>query len=128
MTDAIKRWQLAALGSYLLLTITIIIWESWGAPSTQSSIYVGLILKTAPLLVLLRGIIRRNIQTHMIATLLMLLYFTEGVVLAYSEFQHGWHIHSEFIYALSETILASLFILSAGMYIRKTGAKRKRRQ
>lgn len=113
-----------ARGSYLLLIIDIIVWESWGAPSTQSSIFTGLVLKTVPLLILLRGILRQDTRIHMVATLFALLYLVEGVILAYSEFQRGWYIHSEFTYALIELVFASAFILCAGMFIRQRGKTR----
>lgn len=124
MPDSAKSWQQMALGSYLLLTINIIVWESWGAPSTQTSIYAGLVLKTVPLLLLLRGILRQDIRTYLVASLFALLYLAEGVILGYSEFQRGWNIHSEFTYALIEFVLASVFILCASMFIRERGKKR----
>ena len=125
MADFKLIWERAAIGSFGLLTVTIIVWESWGAPSTQTPFYIGLFIKTVPLLVLLPGIVGKNARTHMVATLIMLFYFTEGVILSYSEFPNGLRFHSEFTYALLETILASVFLLSAGMFVRQRGLQKK---
>ena len=114
-------WHRLAIASYLLLILCVLIWESWGAPARQASIYSGLLLKTIPLVVLLPGILRRHVMAHMGATLLMLLYFIEGVILTYSEWSQGWHLHSELSYAAAETVLSIIYIVSAGMFIRQRG-------
>ena len=118
------RWAWVAIASYLLLIVNILVWESWGAPARQASIYPGLLLKIIPLALLLPGIMRRRVMAHMTASLLMLLYFIEGVVLTYSEYGRGWHLHSELLYATFETILASIYIAAAGMFIRTQGKNR----
>lgn len=120
-----SQWHRLAVASYLLLILTLLVWESWGAPARQASVYYGLLLKTIPLALLLPGILRRRVMAHMVATLLMLLYFIEGVVLTYSEQGQGWHLHSELSYAAIETLLSIVYIVSAGMFIRLRGKNRE---
>ncbi|MCG6975744.1 MAG: DUF2069 domain-containing protein [Acidiferrobacterales bacterium] len=127
LTIGTRQWHQLAIAAYLLLILTILVWESWGAPARQASVYYGLLLKTIPLALLLPGILRRRVMAHMTATLLMLLYFTEGVVLTYSEQDQGWHLHSELFYAATETFLSVAYIVSAGMFIRMQGKNRENR-
>lgn len=56
-------------------------WEAWLAPSSRTV----LILKTVPLLLPLFGILRGKRYTYQWSSMLILLYFTEGVVRAWSE-------------------------------------------
>jgi uncharacterized membrane protein len=121
------KWHRLAIASYLLLLVLMLVWETWGAPARQASIYYGVLLKTVPLALLLPGILRRRVMAHMGATLLMLLYFIEGVVLTYSEQGQSWHLHSELTYAAAETALSIVYIVSAGMFIRLQDKERGNR-
>ena len=121
------HWHRLAIASYLLLLLCVLVWETWGAPARQASIYTGVLLKSVPLVLLLPGVLRQRVMVHMGATLLMLLYFIEGVVLTYSQRGQGWHLHSELMYAAAETVLSIAYIFSAGMFIRLQGKERGNR-
>lgn len=111
-------WQRLAIASYILLILDILVWEAWGAPAQQASIWFGLSMKLTPLLAGLLPILRGNARVMMWMSLLMLLYITEGLVLSYSEFNRGWGLHSELIYALAESLFSIVFVFSAGTYIK----------
>lgn len=121
MTDISNISRRLAQGCYFLLIFTVVVWESWGAPSPSSPFYTGLILKTVPLLIMLPGILTGNMRSYLLASLLLLLYFTEGVVLTYGNRHNAWDHHSELSYALLEVMLTSLFIAAGGVYVRLAG-------
>lgn len=112
-------WRRLAVVSYILLILDILLWETWGAPAKQVSVWFGLSMKLTPLLVVLVPVLRGNARVIMWVTLLMLLYLTEGLVLSYSEFNRGWGLHNELVYAVAELLLSAVFIFSAGTYIKK---------
>lgn len=112
-------WRRLAVASYILLILDILLWETWGAPAKQVSVWFGLSMKLLPLLVVLVPVLRGNARVTMWVTLLMLLYLTEGLVLSYSEFNLGWGLHNELIYAAAELLLSAVFVFSAGTYIKK---------
>jgi uncharacterized membrane protein len=112
------HWHWLAVSAYVLLLVNVALWETWGAPAQQASVYTGLLLKTVPLMLLLPGVWKKQSGAHLLASLLMLLYFTEGVVLVYSEWGQAWHWHNELVYATIETVLSIGYIGFAGLYIR----------
>jgi uncharacterized membrane protein len=78
-----RRLQLCAtviLAALIGLTLT---WELWLAPLRPGGSWF--IVKTLPLLLPLRGIVRGRIYTYRWSTMLILAYFTEGAVRAYAE-------------------------------------------
>lgn len=70
-----------ALGSTLALIALGLAWELWLAPTGRGT----LALKVLPLLVPLAGLARQRLYTYRWVSLLVWLYFTEGVVRATSE-------------------------------------------
>ena len=58
-------------------------WELWLAPQRAGGSW--LVLKVLPLLAPLFGILRGKVYTHRWMTLLIIAYFVEGVVRAYSD-------------------------------------------
>ncbi len=81
--EAPKYFHTGAVASLLLLTVWLVAWEMVVAP-----LYPGgslLALKALPLLIPLRGVIKRDIYTLQWSSMVILLYFTEGVVRGYSD-------------------------------------------
>lgn len=72
-----------AAASLLALTFLCLFWELAWAPLMPGGSW--LVLKTLPLLLPLRGILHGRVYTYQWASMLILAYFTEGVVRAYSE-------------------------------------------
>lgn len=74
-----SRWL--ALGSLLCLITLGLLWELWLAPTGHGS----LALKVIPLVLPLAGVIRHRMYTYRWLSLLVWVYFAEGVVRACSE-------------------------------------------
>jgi len=116
--NQLRMWHRLAVASYVLLILNILLWETWGSPPDQVSIYFGLGMKLLPLLIPFWPVLRGNAGVYMWVSLLMLFYITEGTVLAFSEYSLGWGLHNELIYAVMEIGLSITFVIAAGSYIK----------
>lgn len=117
-----KRLQQLALGSYLLLIALVVLWEGWLAPTPRVPPGFWLTVKSVPLLLPLLGLLRDKPRSYLWASLLVMLYFMEGVMLLYLHRADGFALHSVLPYALLETMLTLTFIASAGFYVRAAHA------
>lgn len=118
----IKRLQGFALGSYLLLILLVVLWEGWLAPAPQAPPGFWLTLKGLLLLAPLFGMLRDRPRSYLWSSLLLMLYFMEGVMLLYVHRHETFALHNMLPYALLETLLTLGFIVSAGFYIRAARA------
>jgi uncharacterized membrane protein len=114
-----RIFHAGALASLVVLIGWLVAWEVVIAP-----LHAGgwlLALKVVPLLVPLRGILKRDLYTMQWSSMLILLYFTEGVVRAWADQaeQSRWM-------ALGEVALSCLYFACALLYLRpyKMAAKR----
>lgn len=80
-TVALTRWL--AVGSVLGLILLGLAWELWLAPLRPGGSW--LVLKVLPLCFPLAGLLRNRMYTYRWVSLVVWLYFTEGVVRAYSD-------------------------------------------
>jgi uncharacterized membrane protein len=96
--------------SLIALIALCLAWELWLAPLRPGG--SGLALKVVPLLLPLRGVLKRDNYTMQWSVLLIWLYFTEGAVRASSD--HGL---SAWL-AGGEVALTLLYFTSAAMYLR----------
>lgn len=110
----IRALHLGAIGALLGLIVLTLAWEAWLAPTGRGL----LIVKSVGLLLPLFGILRGKRYTHQWAPMLILIYFTEGVVRAWSE--HG--ISAQL--ALAEIMLTTVFFVCAMLYARATAPSR----
>jgi uncharacterized membrane protein len=78
---AMTRWL--AVGSTLSLIVLGLAWELWLAPLRPGGSW--LVLKVLPLCIPLTGFLRHRMYTYRWVSLLVWLYFTEGVVRSYSD-------------------------------------------
>jgi uncharacterized membrane protein len=78
-----KALQVASSASLILLIFICLAWELWLAPLRPGGSW--LVLKTLPLLLPLMGILKGRRYTYQWAPMLILAYFTEGVVRAWSD-------------------------------------------
>ncbi len=108
MSPAVLR--LTASASLIALIFLAVAWELWLAPLRPGGSW--LVLKVLPLLVPLFGILRGKVYTYRWSTLLIWLYFTEGVVRAWSD--RG--LSSQL--GLVEVILSLVFFAAAALYTR----------
>jgi len=80
-TVALTRWL--AVGSILGLIVLGLAWELWLAPLRPGGSW--LVLKVLPLCFPLAGLLRHRMYTYRWVSLLVWIYFTEGVVRAWSD-------------------------------------------
>ena len=78
-----KYFHWGAIGSLVTLIVWCVLWESVLAPLHPGGSWV--VLKALPLLIPLAGVIRRDVYTLQWSSMVILLYFTEGVVRGYSD-------------------------------------------
>lgn len=78
---AATRWL--AVGSLLGLIVLSVAWELWLAPLRPGGSW--LVLKALPLSIPLAGLLKRRMYTYRWVSLVVWLYFTEGVVRAWSD-------------------------------------------
>ena len=95
--------------SLIALIFLTLAWEAWLAPTSR----VILVIKIVPLLLPLFGILRGKRYTYQWASMLILLYFTEGVVRAYAEQGVAMWL------AAAEVVLSIAFYLCAIFYARQ---------
>lgn len=105
-----------AAASYLGLLALVVVWEAWLAPATPVPRGLWLGLKTLPLLVPLYPILKGSARAHVLAALLVLLYFSEGVAVAWTEARRGGS--AGLAAGAAEIALAVLFVVSASFYAR----------
>ena len=104
------RYALAASAILVALALLMIAWEGWIAPIRPGGSW--LLLKALPPLLLLPKIWRGDVYTFKWAPLVMLFYFSEGVVRAWSE------AGASRLAASLEIALAVAFIACCWMYIK----------
>ncbi len=78
---ALTRWL--AVASLVGLIVLGLAWELWLAPLRPGGSWLA--LKVLPLVVPLAGLLKRRMYTYRWVSLLVWLYFTEGVVRAWSD-------------------------------------------
>lgn len=78
-----KIWHWGAVLSLLILIALCVAWELLLAPLRPGGSWM--VLKVLPLLLPLVGILKRNVYTMQWSSMLILIYFTEGVVRAASD-------------------------------------------
>jgi uncharacterized membrane protein len=78
-----KLLQIVSSVSLIALIFLCLAWELWLAPLRPGG--SGLVMKVLPLLLPLMGILKGRRYTYQWAPMLMLVYFTEGVVRAWSD-------------------------------------------
>ncbi len=106
-----------ALSLYFALLALTLLWESWLAPSHYPVFW--LVLKLAPLVLLLPGLLRDRPKSFVLAGLLMLFYFTEGVVLTWTLRAQPLAWNSALALAWMETALALGIFATGAMHARR---------
>ena len=114
-----KYFHWGAIGSLGLLIVWCVLWEMVLAPLKPGGSW--LVLKAAPLLLPLYGVWKRDIYTLQWTSMMILLYFTEGVV-------RGWSDKDELSSQLAwgEAAIVCVYFVCAVMYLRpyKKAAKK----
>lgn len=108
--DGVMRWSRSvAVGSLLALVALGLAWELRLAPTGSGT----LALKVLPLLLALPGLWRARLYTYRWTSLLVWLYFTEGVVRATTE--HGLSARL----ALAQLLLCLLLFAACALHVRR---------
>jgi uncharacterized membrane protein len=121
-SPAQKGFYFGAVGSLITLIVLCALWETVLAPLRPGGSW--LVLKIIPLLLPLRGIIKRDIYTLQWSSMLILIYLAEGSVRAYTDTGlSAW-------LAYGEIALVGIFFLCSLFYLRpyKKSAKMLARQ
>jgi uncharacterized membrane protein len=113
-----KTLYLGACASLLALIFLCLAWELWLAPLRPGGSWLA--LKAIPLLLPLRGILRGRRYTCQWASMLILAYFAEGAVRAFSDGGRSVAL------AMAEIALTLVFFVSAILYARLTRASQPR--
>jgi uncharacterized membrane protein len=108
-----------ALSAYIGLIILTLLWEGWLAPAPHFPPGFWLTFKSIPLLMPLFGLLHGKSYTYAWASMLILVYFVEGLVLAVSHRQEPFALHGVLPYALLEILLSTIFFFSAVFYVRQ---------
>ena len=106
-----KKYYLLASASLISLLLLCISWEWFLAPLRPGGSWM--ILKALPLLIPLRGVLKRDNYTMQWSSMLIWLYFTEGIVRAYSD-----RIPLSMALAGGEVALSMLFFIAIILYLR----------
>jgi uncharacterized membrane protein len=108
-----------AIASLVLLIVWLLAWEMVIAPLQQGGSLLA--LKALPLLIPLRGVVKRDLYTLQWSSMVILLYFVEGIVRGYSDQRELSRMM-----AWGEVVLVCVFFTCALLYLRpfKKAAKK----
>jgi uncharacterized membrane protein len=108
----LRALRLAAFGSLVGLLLLCLAWEMWLAPLRPGGSLVA--LKAAPLALALPGILNGRRYTYQWSCMLVLVYFAEGTVRAWSD------LGPSQVLAAAEIGLSVTFFAAAVAYARLT--------
>lgn len=110
-TSAQKIYYFGTVGSLLALIALCVAWELVLAPLRPGGSWM--VLKVLPLLVPLRGVLKRDVYTLQWTSMLILIYFTEGIVRATSD-----KVWLSAILGWIEVALTSIYFFCTIFYLR----------
>ncbi len=99
-----------AVGSLLGLIVLGLAWELWLAPLRPGRTWVA--LKVLPLCLPLAGLMRHRMYTYRWVSLLVWIYFTEGVVRAWSDRPPSSYL------AMAEIVLCLVLFAACAQHVR----------
>lgn len=114
--QAARGWRITAITCLYALLLLCLTWELWLAPLRPGGSWLA--LKLLPLLWITPGITRGRIYSYRASTMLILAYFTEGVVRAWSDQGLSANL------AVVEIVLSVVFFVAAIAWVRASRAVR----
>lgn len=105
---AATRWL--AVGSLLGLIVLCVAWELWLAPLRPQGSW--LVLKALPLCIPLAGLLKHRMYTYRWVSLVVWLYFIEGVVRAWSDPAPSSYL------AMVEIALSLMLFVACALHVR----------
>ncbi len=112
-----KILQMLSSISLIGLIFLCLAWELWLAPIRPGGSW--LVLKTLPLLLPLMGILKGRRYTYQWAPMLLLFYFSEGVMRAWSETGLSAQL------GMAEVVLSVVFFFAAVYYAKLSAPSRQ---
>ena len=106
----VSRTRALAVASLLALIVLSLLWELWLAPLRPGGSW--LVLKALPLTLPLAGLLKNRMYTYRWVSLMVWLYFTEGVVRATSDRGPGVPL------AVIEVLLCLVLFTACAMHVR----------
>ena len=106
----VARTRALAVASLLGLIVLCVAWELWLAPLRPGGSW--LVLKALPLTLPLAGLLKNRMYTYRWVSLLVWLYFTEGVVRATSDRGPGVPL------AILEVLLCLALFVACALHVR----------
>jgi uncharacterized membrane protein len=108
-----KSLKPAALGAWVALALLCLLWELWLSPSSYAPATLWTAIKFLPLAAFVPALLGRGYRAYLYGCLLALLYFSEGVMLAWSDPGMVRAL------ALTEVLLVLVFVVLAALYVRQ---------
>lgn len=99
-----------AVGSLIGLIVLGLLWELWLAPVRPGGSLLA--LKVLPLCIPLAGLLKNRLYTYRWVSLLVWLYFVEGVVRAWSDRAPSSY------YAMAEVVLCVVLFAACALHVR----------
>jgi uncharacterized membrane protein len=109
-SSLVTTTRFLAVGSLLGLIILGLAWELVLAPLRPGGSWIA--LKVLPLCVPLAGLLKNRMYTYRWVSLMVWLYFTEGVVRAYSDKAPGNYL------AMMEVVLCLMLFTACALHVR----------
>ncbi len=109
-SSAVASTRFVAVGSLLGLILLGLAWEFYLAPLRPGGSWLA--LKVLPLCIPLAGLLKNRMYTYRWVSLMVWLYFTEGVVRAYSDKAPGN------LLALIEVLLCLSLFAACALHVR----------
>ena len=105
-----RSTHLAAAGALSMLILLCLAWELWLAPLREGGSWWA--IKVIPLVFPLAGLLRNRMYTYRWVSLLVWLYFTEGVVRATSDRAPSSY------FAMAEVLLCLVLFVATALHVR----------
>jgi uncharacterized membrane protein len=109
--QALRVFHTGAVTSLILLFLWLLAWEIFVAPLHPGGSLLA--LKALPLLLPLRGVLKRDLYTLQWSSMVILIYLVEGIVRAWSD-----RAELSRLMALGEVLLVCAYFLFAVLYLR----------
>jgi uncharacterized membrane protein len=106
-----RVFHTGAVTSLVILFAWLLVWEIVVAPLHPGGSLLA--LKALPLLLPLRGVLKRDLYTLQWSSMVILIYLVEGIVRAWSD-----HAEVSRMMALGEALLVVSYFLFALLYLR----------
>lgn len=119
MMDTAKVFHAGAIASLIWLIGWLVAWEVFVAPLHPGGSLLA--LKALPLLLPLRGVIKRDLYTLQWSSMVILIYFAEGVVRAWADTSEASRAM-----ALGEIVLVVVYYACALLFLHPYKKEAKR--